>query len=110
MAKLPATIYNEILKKQRMLSDSGERNGTITLDEVYYHFDRAGYRRSTANKWLLNWAVCKMLMFDKDKSGTIVKLGYFPDMSDKECLNGVWLPVKEVKIKSGPISAEWCRL
>ena len=91
MAKLPATIYKEIEMLQRELSKDG-----VTLDDAYHYFDRAGYRRSTANKWLLNWAVCKMLMFSKDERGTIMKLGYFPDKTDTECLNSVWLPVKEV--------------
>ena len=91
LAKLPATIYKEIENLQRELSKNG-----VALDEAYYYFDRAGYRRTTANKWLLNWAVCKILMFDKDDRGTILKLGYFPHKTDTECLNGVWLPVKEV--------------
>ena len=96
MAKLPITIYKEILAKQKELFESGERDGTIPIDLAYYYFDMAGYRRSTANKWLLNWGTCKALKFDTDKQGRTIRLGEFYDCTPEECLNGVWLNVKEV--------------
>lgn len=103
MAKLPSTIYKQIKDRQRKLYKDGTRNGTISLADCHAIFAAAGYKESTANKWLLNWAVSRVLMFEKDiKTGFYcVRLGEFYDKSPSECLdNGkVWLPVKEVKIK-----------
>lgn len=103
MAKLPSTIYKQIKDRQRKLSKDGIRNGTISLADCHAIFAAAGYKESTANKWLLNWAVSRVLMFEKDiKTGFYcVRLGEFYDKTPSECLdNGkVWLPVKEVKIK-----------
>lgn len=103
MAKLPSTIYKQIKDRQRKLSKDGTRNGTISLADCHAIFAAAGYKESTANKWLLNWAVSRVLMFEKDiKTGFYcVRLGEFYDKTPSECLdNGkVWLPVKEVKIK-----------
>ena len=103
MAKLPSTIYNEILKRQKELYKDGTRNGTISLEEAQAIFGLAGYKVSTANKWLLNWAVSRVLFFEKDiATGTYcIRLGQYFDKTPAECLdNGkVWLPVKEVKIQ-----------
>ena len=103
MAKLPSTIYKQIYDRQRKLWKDGTRNGTISLADCHAIFAAAGYKESTANKWLLNWAVSRVLCFEKDiKTGLYcVRLGEFLDKTPSECLdNGrVWLPVKECKIK-----------
>ena len=103
MAKLPSTIYEQILKRQKELYKEGTRNGTISLEEAQSIFAAAGYKVSTANKWLLNWAVSRVLFFEKDISTGLycIRLGQFFDKTPSECLdNGrVWLPVKEVKIQ-----------
>ena len=103
MAKLPSTIYKQIQDRQRKLWKDGTRNGTISLADCHAIFAAAGYKESTANKWLLNWAVSRVLCFEKDiKTGLYcVRLGEFLDKTPSECLdNGrVWLPVKECKIK-----------
>ena len=102
MAKLPSTIYNEILRRQKELYKSGARNGTVSLEDAYTIFAAAGYKQSTANKWMLNWAVSRVLCFEKEKDAYYcIRLGQFLDKTSSECLdNGkVWLPVKEVKIK-----------
>lgn len=102
MAKLPSTIYNEILRRQKELYKTGERNGSVSIDDAYTIFAAAGYKQSTANKWMLNWAVSRVLCFEKEKDGYYcIRLGQFLDKSPTECLdNGkVWLPVKEVKIQ-----------
>lgn len=103
MAKLPSTIYKQIQERQRKLWKDGTRNGTISLADCHAIFAAAGYKESTANKWLLNWAVSRVLCFEKDiKTGLYcVRLGEFLDKTPSECLdNGrVWLPVKECKIK-----------
>ena len=103
MAKLPSTIYAQILKKQKELFKDGTRNGTISLEEAQAIFAAAGYKVSTANKWLLNWAVSRILCFEKDIATGLycIRLGQFFEKTPSECLdNGkVWLPVKEVKIQ-----------
>ena len=102
MAKLPSTIYKEIKERQRKLYKDGTRNGNISLADCYAIFAAAGYKESTANKWLLNWGVSRILKFEMQQSGFYaVRLGDFFDLSPSECLdNGrVWLPVKECKIK-----------
>ena len=101
MAKLPSTIYEQIQKRQKELWKDGTRNGSISIEEAQAIFAAAGYKTSTANKWLLNWAVSRVLCFEKEKDGYCIRLGQFYHLSPSECLdNGkVWLPVKEVKIK-----------
>ena len=102
MAKLPSTIYKQIYDRQRKLYKDGMRNGTISLADCHAIFAAAGYKESTANKWLLNWAVSRVLMFEKEKGGYYcVRLGEFYDKSPSDCLDHgkVWLPVKECKIK-----------
>ena len=102
MAKLPSTIYKQIYDRQRKLYKDGTRNGTISLADCHAIFAAAGYKESTANKWLLNWAVSRVLMFEKEKGGYYcVRLGEFYDKSPSDCLDHgkVWLPVKECKIK-----------
>ena len=98
MAKLPSTIYKEILRKQRELYKSGATDGSIALLTVYEIFFNAGYKQSTANKWLLNWAVCRCCCFEKSGNNFRVTLGDYTDKTPEECLNGIWLPVKEVWI------------
>lgn len=67
----------------------------------------AGYKKTTANKWLLNWAVSKCLRFEKDHSDSVddyrIRLGFWPDCKPTELLDGgkVWLPVKEIYINNG---------
>ena len=101
MAKLPSTIYNEILKRQKELFKDGTRNGSISIEEAQSIFAAAGYKTSTANKWLLNWAVSRVLRFEKEKEYYCIRLGDFTYMTPSECLdNGrVWLPVKECRVK-----------
>ena len=103
MAKLPSTIYSEILKRQKELFKNGTRNGSISIEEAQAIFAAAGYKTTTANKWLLNWAVARVLCFEKDiREGCYcIRLGQFQDKTVFECTgNGkVWLPVKEVRIK-----------
>lgn len=101
MAKLPSTIYHEILRKQNQYYKDGTRNGSISIEEAQAIFAAAGYKTSTANKWLLNWAVSRVLRFEKEKEYYCIRLGEFYDLTPSECLDHgkVWLPVKEVKIK-----------
>ena len=102
MARLPSTIYNDILKRQKELYKDGTRNGTISIEEAQTIFAAAGYKTTTANKWMLNWAVSRVLRFEKQQDGYYcIRLGQFFDSSPSDCLdNGkVWLPVKEVKVK-----------
>lgn len=98
MAKLPSTIYKEIVRKQRELYNSGATDGSIALLTAYEIFFDAGYKQSTANKWLLNWAICRCCKFEKDGKYYRLRLGDFTDKTPEECLNGVWLPVKDVWI------------
>lgn len=96
MAKLPSTIYKEIQNKQRQLYASGETDGSIPLGMAWEFFQDAGYKVSTANKWILNWAICRCCKLKKDKDGYIsVTLGDFRHLTPNECNPGVWLPVKE---------------
>ena len=96
MAKLPSTIFKEIQDRQRELYMSGESDGSIPLGEAWKPFQEAGYKISTANKWILNWATCRGVVLEKDKEGYIkLRLGDFRHLSPNECLNNVWLPVKE---------------
>ena len=98
MARLPSTIYKEILRKQRELYKSGATDGSIALLTAYEVFFNAGYKQSTANKWLLNWAICRCCRFEKNGGNYRIRLGDFTDKTPEECINGVWLPVKEVWI------------
>lgn len=109
MAKLPSTIYKEIMKKQRELYKSGATDGSISLLDAYAVFFDCGYKQSTANKWLLNWAICRCLMFEKKDGDYRLKLGDFTDRKPSDCLNNVWLPVKEVWITddSGKRARAW---
>lgn len=102
MAKLPSTIYTILEKKQRQLYKSGDA-GNLPLGDVYSVFAECGYKQSTANKWLLNWAVSMRLCFEIQKDGKYkVRLGDWrdTDMSPNDMLDGgrVWLPCKEVWI------------
>lgn len=98
MAKLPSTIYKEIMKKQRELYKSGATDGSIALLTAYEVFFDCGYKQSTANKWILNWAVCRCLMIEKKNGNYRLRLGDFTDKTPEECIGGAWLPVKEVWI------------
>ena len=100
MAKLPSTIYATLEKNQRMLYQSGGPAG-LPIEDVYAVFDECGYRRSTANKWLLNWAVCRRVKFLNGAAGYELQFGFFDGKPSEMLLNGkVWLPVKEVKFKT----------
>lgn len=104
MAKLPSTIYAIIEKKQRKLYKDGLTDGSLALGDVYAVFGECGYKQSTANKWLLNWAVSHRCKFEKDKGGNYrVRLGEFYELSPNDLLDGgkVWLPCKEVWVKNG---------
>lgn len=98
MAKLPSTIYKAIAKRQHDLYRSGASDGSIPIEDAWEEFQEAGYRISTANKWLLNWAVCRCLKFE-GKSNDRIRLGDFHHLQPSDCLNNVWLPVKEVWVK-----------
>ena len=98
MAKLPSTIYKEIAKKQHELYKSGATDGSIALLTAYEVFFDCGYKQSTANKWILNWAVCRCLMIEKKNGNYRLRLGDFTDKTPEECIGGAWLPVKEVWI------------
>jgi len=102
LAKLPSTIYTKIQDLQRELYASGLTNGSVALGDVYEIFEDCGYKRSTANKWLLNWAICCRLKFEKDKDGYYrIRTGIFEGSpSDMLCGGEVWLPTKEVKFKT----------
>lgn len=96
MAKLPSTIYKEIENRQRELYLSGETNGSVPLGDAWDIFQAAGYKISTGNKWILNWAICRCVKLEKDKEGFIhIRLGDFRHLSPNECNPGIWLPVKE---------------
>ena len=100
MANLPSTIYKKIQDVQRELYQSGMTNGSVALGDVYEIFEECGYKRSTANKWLLNWAVCMRLKFEQDKNGYRVRTGIFDGKPSDMLLGGkVWLPTKEVKFR-----------
>lgn len=105
MAKLPSTIYAKLYEIQREQYRHGLTNGTVSLGTVYSEFMDAGYRQSTANKWLLNWAVSLRLKFEFDSASKNyrVRLGDWRDenLGPKDMLDGgkVWLPCKEVWIK-----------
>ena len=102
IAKLPKTIYHEIQLLQEKLYRKGITDGFVPLGDVYEIFEAAGYRRSTANKWLLNWAVSHRLKFEKAPQDSmddyVIRTGEFYDLKPSELLDGgkVWLPVKEV--------------
>lgn len=99
MAKLPSTIYERLRKEQRTLFDKGLDN-SLSLPEIYAVFTECGYKISTANKWLLNWAVSLRAKFEIDKKGYYrVRFGFFEGSpQDMLCGGKVWLPVKEVAI------------
>ena len=80
---------------------SGETDGSISIFCAYQIFEECGYKRSTANKWLLNWAVCMLLKFEIDKDGNYrIRTGQFEGSPrDMLCGGTVWLPVKEVKVR-----------
>lgn len=100
MAKLPSTIYAILEKKQRELYKSGGPAG-LPIEEAYTVFEECGYKRSTANKWILNWAICRRLKFGEDDHGYLLSFGIFDGKPSEMLLNGkVWLPVKEVKFKT----------
>lgn len=109
MAKLPATIYRILENKQSYI---GEKD--LTMIETYNVFEEAGYKKSTANKWLLNWAVSGKLKFIPDREqpyGYRISLGDFSGVPVKDLLdnNRVWLPVKEVSILRNGDGIESCR-
>lgn len=100
MAKLPSTIYAILEKKQRELYLKGGPAG-LPLSEVQEVFAECGYKTSTANKWLLNWAVCRRVKFAQDQYGYLVSFGIFDGKPSEMLMNGkVWLPTKEVKFKT----------
>lgn len=100
MAKLPSTIYQKIQDLQRELYMTGMTNGSVALGDVYEIFEECGYKRSTANKWLLNWAVCMRLKFEESDKGLRIRTGVFEGKPSDMLLGGkVWLPTKEVKFK-----------
>lgn len=108
MAKLPITIYKQLVEQQKSTSD-------LSLEEIYTTFGMCGYKVSTANKWLLNWASVGMLKFNKTNDGNprgfTVTLGNFTSMSayERMCKNTVWLPVKEVQCLRDGVGSESCR-
>ena len=105
MAKLPSTIYTNLQRLQKEQFRNGQSNGTLSLGMVYSEFMDAGYRQSTANKWLLNWAVSLRLKFEYDQASKNYRVRFgdwrFEDLGPKDMLDGgkVWLPCKEVWIK-----------
>jgi len=79
---------------------TGATDGSVALGDVYEIFEDCGYKRSTANKWLLNWAVCMRLRFEEGKTGLRIRTGIFEGKPSDMLLGGkVWLPTKEVKFK-----------
>lgn len=106
MAKLPSTIYAKLQATQKELWRSGLTNGTMSLADVYSEFMDAGYRISTANKWLLNWAVSMRVKFEYDTGSKNYRVRFGDwrgeDLGPKDMLDGgkVWLPCKEVWIKN----------
>jgi len=107
MARLPSSIYNDLKAKQHKNYEQGLDN-TLTLGEVYEIMcDQNGYKKSTANKWLLNWAICLSVKFEDPKGDKNyrVRFGDFRDMgyspNDMLCGGTVWLPCKEVWIGKG---------
>jgi len=101
MAKLPSTIYRKIQEEQRRQYMSGQSDGSISIGYAYEIFEECGYKRSTANKWLLNWAVCMLLKFEIGKEGEYrIRTGHFEGTPrDMLCGGTVWLNVKEVKVR-----------
>ena len=99
MAKLPSTIYRKLEQEQRTLFAQGGP-ASLSMGDIYAVFMDAGYKISTANKWLKNWAVSMRACFEYDRDGQYrVRFGFF-DGSPKDMLCGghVWLNVKEVKL------------
>ncbi len=100
MARLPSTIYAILEKKQRTLYQEGGPAG-LPIEDAYAVFEECGYKRSTANKWLLNWAVCRRLKITQDQYGYLLSFGFFEGKPSEMLMDGrVWLPVKEVKFKT----------
>ena len=101
MAKLPSTIYTKLEKKQRTLYNEGYAP-SLAMGDIYEVFLDCGYKVSTANKWLLNWAVSMRAKFEIDKDGHYrVRFGFFEGSpNDMLCGGKVWLPVKEVALKN----------
>lgn len=101
MAKLPSTIYGKLEKLQRTRFDEGYAP-SLAMGDIYAVFTDCGYKISTANKWLLNWAVSKRAKFEIDKEGNYrVRFGFFEgSTNDMLCGGRVWLNVKEVALKN----------
>lgn len=101
MAKLPSTIYKKLMELQHTLYQGGYTNGSLSLADVYNVFEECGYKQSTANKWLLNWAVSRVLRFEPADGWYRVRLGDFCDSSVRDLMDGgkVWLPCKESWVK-----------
>ena len=101
MARLPSTIYRKIQEEQRKQFMSGQSDGSISIGYAYEIFDECGYKRSTANKWMLNWAVCMQLKFELGHDGEYrIRTGHFDGTPRDMMLGGtLWLPVKEVKVR-----------
>ena len=101
MAKLPSTIYAKLEKQQRTLFNEGYAP-SLAMGDIYAIFSDCGYKITTANKWLLNWAVCMRAKFEIDKDGHYrVRFGFFEGSpQDMLCGGRVWLPVKEVALKN----------
>ena len=105
MAKLPSTIYAMLEKKEREQYRIGGPAG-LQIEDIYDVFEECGYKRSTANKWLLNWAISGVAMFDyrnKDSNTYVIRFGDFRSTNLQErTMNGkLWLPLNTVKVRIG---------
>ena len=105
MAMLPSTIYKKLQDEQRkQYMDGGP--AWVSLEKAVMIFNDCGYGTKKAYKWLLNWAISGVAMFDyrnKDSNTYVIRFGDFRSTNLQErTMNGkLWLPLNTVKVRIG---------